>query len=133
MSVERVPIAQYHLRIRASANGRPERAAFLCPRCGHVATLGDFRALGAEPGRAAQECIGRVQGSTVGCDWAAFGLLGTLAGGVLVVTEEGVEVPCFEVVYHAEDLEERPAYLPPPLDIVEDRTPEQLAADGDLR
>lgn len=47
---------------------------FVCPRCGANSSSGDFEAAGAEPSRAAQECIGRVTPDR-GCDWAAFGLL----------------------------------------------------------
>lgn len=75
---------------------------FACPACGHEATCADFKALGADPSRAAVECIGRVHNElgTPGkrgrhadgvqpCDWAAFGLLGTISGGVIVERDGG--------------------------------------------
>lgn len=73
----------------------PSAWAFVCPRCGDVASAADFRdALEANPrtnrdGTAktsshllGQECIGRTLGALSadnydgrGCDWCAFGLL----------------------------------------------------------
>jgi hypothetical protein len=47
---------------------------FVCPSCGHEASPADFKAAGADPQRAPQECIGRVDSKLGGCDWAAFGL-----------------------------------------------------------
>lgn len=65
---------------------------FKCPMCGHVATVEQFKALGAKnPDCAYVECIGRYtgQGSPSkanghGCDWAAYGLFGIPKGGVMV-------------------------------------------------
>jgi hypothetical protein len=76
----------------------PLKWAFLCPRCGDVATGQDFsEALAANPRKhrtgqeviasdvVGQECIGRTLGALVkgqgkysgrGCDWAAYGLFG---------------------------------------------------------
>ncbi|RKN38470.1 VVA0879 family protein [Micromonospora endolithica] len=56
--------------------------AFRCPHCGDIASPADFKAAGAPPGMAGQECIGRSLGAlkkpaptnTRGCDWAAYGL-----------------------------------------------------------
>lgn len=64
----------------------PFAIAFRCPHCDDIATLADFRDLGADPGRAGQECIGRTSGALSkkfapgeykgrGCSWAAYGLL----------------------------------------------------------
>lgn len=78
----------------------PANWRFVCPACAHEATCGDFKALGTDPNRAAVECIGRVH-NEVGspgvrgknadgvqpCNWAAFGLLGTLNGGILIECE----------------------------------------------
>jgi hypothetical protein len=81
----------------------PDPAAwrFTCPSCGHEAACGDFASLGADPARAAQECIGRVhleQGrAALGppCDWAAFGLLGTLGRGVQIEDGHGEPTDVF--------------------------------------
>jgi hypothetical protein len=81
---------------------------FVCPACGHTATPRQFKDLGAEPDRAAKECIGRVhnelgtEGITVHewgkgqpCNWAAFGLFGTLSGGQQVEFPGGKVVSAF--------------------------------------
>jgi hypothetical protein len=47
---------------------------FVCPKCGNAASPADFQRAGADPQRAVQECIGRVDRDLGGCDWAAFGL-----------------------------------------------------------
>lgn len=58
---------------------------FVCPQCGHVQKIGDFRpyqARGAIPDSARQTCIGRFTGSEHGlgkpgqpCDYTAHGLI----------------------------------------------------------
>ena len=60
----------------------PMKYAFACPNCDDVASLGDFAAAGADPGKAGQECIGRSIGAlnnpptnTRGCNWVAYGLI----------------------------------------------------------
>ena len=81
------------------------KAAFVCPRCGDVATIGDFQQAG-DAGLAGQACIGRLLGALTrepssdggrsqaqrGCDWAAFGLL---PGPWTIVMPDGKEVPSF--------------------------------------
>lgn len=77
--------------------GRAAGFRFQCPKCGNVATPQDFTVLGADPQRAAQECIGRAR-LDIGrdaCDWAAFGLLGTMGRGVLVRFPDGRVVESF--------------------------------------
>lgn len=64
-----------------------DEAAFVCPRCGGVQTLADFKERGLDPQRAYSDCIGRYLPEQ-GCDWAAYGLLGTLGKGRLVVAGE---------------------------------------------
>lgn len=77
--------------------------AFKCPACGKVSTIQEFKNAGAEPNDAYQKCIGRFTGkgapiinSKDGCNWAAFGLLGTLNGGAKVITENGDSVNVFD-------------------------------------
>ena len=78
----------------------PSKWAFVCPACGHVATVGDFLELGADASLAYQECIGRVSSPVrppddpdQGCNWAAYGLFGTLGKGRIVAAgEKDVEV-----------------------------------------
>lgn len=72
---------------------------FICPRCGGVQSPQDFIEHGLEPQDAAntsyQECIGR-KVTGIGCDWAAFGLFGTLGKGREVITEDGRTVEIFD-------------------------------------
>ncbi|OQA48395.1 MAG: hypothetical protein BWY46_01402 [Firmicutes bacterium ADurb.Bin300] len=78
--------------------------AFKCPACGKVSTGQEFKDAGAEPNDIYQTCIGRHTGkgsptkdSKDGCDWAAFGLFGTLGKGDIVVTGEGKEIEVFSM------------------------------------
>lgn len=74
------------------------RARFRCPACGRlnkVEEFEQFKAQGATPDTASQECIGRYTGGRGGpnkCDWAAFGLF---RGPHFVVMEDGREVAVF--------------------------------------
>lgn len=72
---------------------------FVCPRCGNIQTPKDFLDVGLDKDRAAQlsyqDCIGR-HTKEKGCDWAAYGLFGTLEKGRIVITPEGKEVQVFD-------------------------------------
>lgn len=74
---------------------------FVCPACGHISKGEDFKAFGADINDAYVECIGRVNGkaesglnfkegddNSNGCDWAAYGLFGTLGNGIIVINED---------------------------------------------
>jgi hypothetical protein len=82
---------------------------FKCPACGHVASIGEFKELGADPNDAYQKCIGRVNGKGTknqkdlgdGCNWAAFGLFGTAGKGRTVISENGKEVDVFDFAKEA--------------------------------
>lgn len=68
--------------------------AFKCPACGKVSALKEFRDAGStDPNDAFQNCIGRF--TKDGCNWAAYGLLGTMGKGDVVVMENGREVDVF--------------------------------------
>lgn len=73
---------------------------FVCPKCGNVQSGQDFiDKAGMTPAKSSnfvyQNCIGRhVKG--IGCDWAAYGLFGTLGKGRMVVMEDGEEVEVFD-------------------------------------
>ena len=80
---------------------------FRCPMCGHVASVQEFKDVGAEsPDAAYQECIGRYRGAGSpnskdgnpnGCNWAAYGLFGIPNGkGRLVLAEGGTVVEVFD-------------------------------------
>lgn len=83
-----VPLVEYQ-RLGEAAGFR-----FRCPKCGHVASSDNFGRLGRDRGLAAEECIGRYV-DREGCDWAAYGLLGTLGDGVLVEFPDGRIVEAF--------------------------------------
>ncbi|MFD0868805.1 VVA0879 family protein [Paenibacillus residui] len=72
---------------------------FVCPRCGNVQTPQDFVTAGVRVEEAAniayQQCIGRVAVDK-GCNWTAYGLLGTLGNGRIVITTDGKEVDVFD-------------------------------------
>jgi len=72
-----------------------KRLRFICSRCGHIASAQDFADIGADPERAAVECIGRHLNADgdPGCDWCAFGLLGTLNGGRIIDGEKDDGTP----------------------------------------
>jgi hypothetical protein len=86
-------------------NGELLDCRMLCPLCGNVATPRQFKDAGASPNRAAQECIGRVVGAKGNlhskrpvpqpCDWAGFGLFGTLNSGVFVTMPDGKQINAF--------------------------------------
>jgi hypothetical protein len=77
---------------------------FVCPMCGHVASIADFKAAGAEdPNCAYSECLGRYQGKgspkegdSSGCNWCAYGLFGIPKGGCLVKREDGTYSHVFD-------------------------------------
>lgn len=62
---------------------RPENWAFVCPNCGDIATVADFRPDSTH--RAGSECIGRITPDR-GCDWTANGLI---AGPTAVTFPDG--------------------------------------------
>ena len=86
--------------------GEGENWAFVCPVCGHVATVSDFIALGQTADDAAQVCIGRINGhmkphakagdNSNGCDWCAFGLLGTIGRGRNITFPDGSSCEVFD-------------------------------------
>lgn len=84
-------------RERFGDNGADWR--FICPRCGNVQSPQDLIDSGCRSGEAVnsayQECIGR-KVEERGCDWAAFGFLGTLGKGRIVITHDGREVEVFD-------------------------------------
>lgn len=81
----------------------PRNWKFRCPACGHVSSVADFMELGKTAELAYQECIGRLtgkgspkSGDSSGCNWAAYGLFGTLGKGRTIVTEKGREIEVFD-------------------------------------
>lgn len=83
---------------------------FKCPACGHVSSIKEFKEFGADPNDAYQKCIGRVNGKGTkdqtdlgnGCNWAAYGLFGTLGEGRTVISDQGNEVNVFDFAVEKE-------------------------------
>lgn len=81
-----------------------EDTSFTCPACGRVSTIKDFVDAGGKDEDAPQACIGRTNGKGskngkdegFGCNWAAYGLLGTLGKGRTVVFPDGHEAEVFD-------------------------------------
>lgn len=79
---------------------------FVCPACGHVSTVQDFLDVGAAVNDAYNVCIGRKNGKGAdgmegmdkgnGCNWAAYGLFGTLGKGTTVITPKGDKTDIFD-------------------------------------
>lgn len=78
---------------------------FQCPMCEHIASIQEFKDIGADPNCAYQECIGRYIGKgspkkddSSGCNWVAYGLLGIPNGkGIIVISESGeIGTECFD-------------------------------------
>ncbi|GIM45931.1 hypothetical protein DNHGIG_14800 [Collibacillus ludicampi] len=84
---------------------------FKCPACGHISSVQDFIDAEGEANEAYVNCIGRVNGKGsdgmkgrdegYGCNWAAYGLFGTLGKGRIVVTDDGDEVEVFDFAEEA--------------------------------
>jgi predicted RNA-binding Zn-ribbon protein involved in translation (DUF1610 family) len=78
--------------------------AFVCPACGHVATVRDHVEAGGKAEAAPQNCIGRTNGQGTkngkdegfGCNWAAYGLFGTMGKGRNVIFEDGAKHEVFD-------------------------------------
>jgi len=81
----------------------------VCPKCGRVNTVREFKEAGATPDDSYSTCIGRYNGKGLdgfkcneemmpenGCNWAAFGLFGTLGRGDIVINDEGKEIQVFK-------------------------------------
>lgn len=67
----------------------PYDLKFVCPKCGQVSSGNDFKELGVEDAVNAMyvDCIGR-HTKEKGCNWAAYGLFGTLGKGIQVGEKE---------------------------------------------
>ena len=89
-----------------------DEVAFICPACGHIATVKDHIDAGGTSSDAPQQCIGRTTGNGTknqkdlgnGCNWAAFGLFGTLGKGRKVVFPDGGSCEVFEFASHKEEV-----------------------------
>lgn len=83
---------------------------FICPRCGRVNVGWEFKEAGAEADDTAQCCIGRFTADK-GCDWAAFGLFGTMGRGDVVIFPNGKRAEVFRMA--EKDMQAGDIYLWP--------------------
>lgn len=97
-------LKEWKEELRKRFGDKFEDYKFICPACGKVSSGKEFKLAGAEPDDIYCNCIGRFTGkgaanknSKDGCDWAAYGLFGTLGKGDVVVTEEDKEVQVFKI------------------------------------
>lgn len=91
----------------------PLKWRFVCPSCGHVAAVEDWRKAGAPEGAVAFSCVGRWTGDRAAAADAAFkrkgGPCNYTSGGFLVINKlfvvlkDGQETPAFEVAEAASD------------------------------
>jgi hypothetical protein len=71
----------------------PAKAKFVCPKCKNVASYEDFKAstintnINIDFGTPTQNCLGRYS-EKIDCDWAAYGLFGTLGDGINILSED---------------------------------------------
>lgn len=99
-------LEEWRQKLKTLYGTEHEKYAFKCPACGNVSTVADFIAVGLSKEDALniayQECIGRHTGAgspkegKTPCNWAAYGLFGTLGKGVNVVNKEGKEIEVFD-------------------------------------
>lgn len=85
---------------------------FVCPACGHISSVQEFIDLGANANSSYTNCIGRINGkgedglkgidNGYGCNWAAYGLFGTLGKGLIVNINGKDDVKSIEVFQFAE-------------------------------
>jgi hypothetical protein len=117
MDTQEYTLSEWRAEATRRGNGSMLDCPMRCPLCKNVATPRMFKEAGGDPERAAQECIGRLVGAQGGlhvrkkpmpqpCDWAAFGLFGSLNEGHFVVTEDGKRINVFSF---ADDDTARPA------------------------
>lgn len=79
---------------------------FKCPACGNIASVQDFINLGQSDVDACNhsynECIGRYTGAgypkdgSTPCNWAAYGLLGTMGKGITITLEDDKNIEVFD-------------------------------------
>jgi hypothetical protein len=117
MKPEKIPVAEFHARLRAQGVSDRIHAAVICPVCGTVQSIASLIRAGATPDEAENKigfsCEGRLTGagpwpsakdesekaverrSVRGCDWTLGGLF--TIHELEVITEDGKSHPSFTV------------------------------------
>ena len=101
MKNRRITKSQWRSEARHLWGDDPMAWAFVCPSCGHVATVSEWKAAGAGEGMVAFSCIGRALGVAAGlgadtgpCNYAGGGLF--QLNPVTVIEEDGSTHNVFE-------------------------------------
>lgn len=93
------PLDEWRKEASVKFGARGRNWKFFCPKCGNVQSGQDFVDRGHTLEQAANnayvDCIGR-HFEGVGCNWAAYGLFGTLGKGRIVIDEDGKEHEIFD-------------------------------------
>jgi hypothetical protein len=104
--VLRLSLEAWQAQARERFGDDPMKWRFVCPSCGHVASVEDWKNAGASAGAVAFSCIGRYVGDPKAAADAAFrnegGPCNYTSGGLLCINKvfvevDGVETPAFEV------------------------------------
>jgi len=101
--VKEQTVADWQSEMR-SKYASSDDVAFVCPACGHIATAKEHVDAGGTLNNAPQQCIGRTTGKGTknqkdlgdGCNWAAFGLFGTLGKGRAIVFPDDSRCEVFD-------------------------------------
>ncbi|WP_028590337.1 VVA0879 family protein [Paenibacillus massiliensis] len=88
------PLTEWKTEAIARFGSDPSKWAFICPKCGNVQTAADFGDIEDGANKVYQACVGR-HVENKGCDWAAYGFLGTLGKGRIVLADDR-EVEVFD-------------------------------------
>lgn len=73
-----------------------EQHIFKCPNCGRGNKVSEFREYVDSPDKAAVNCIGRYN-PQLGCNWAAYGLFGTMGKGRVIKLPNGKSAEVFDL------------------------------------
>lgn len=104
--VRRLSLQAWQEQARQRFGDDPMKWRFICPSCGHVAAMEDWKNAGAPAGAVAFSCIGRYIGDQKAAADAAFrnkgGPCNYTSGGLFCINKvfldiDGVESPAFEV------------------------------------
>lgn len=95
-----IKLSDWLEELKARFGENPDNWKFVCPSCGHVQSVGDFKEAGADPQRAYINCIGRVTGSNDpsgkdGCNYTVNGLISL--NKTTVISDKYLPVKVFEM------------------------------------